>query len=50
MNDLFLVSQLRNVDWELYLLYQSGDAELLPNRVAVLWCELDRLEGLLSDG
>ena len=48
MNDLSLVARIRNVDWELFLLYRSGDAERLPNRVESLWFELDRLEALVG--
>lgn len=47
MNESF-ETQIRNVDWELFLLYQSGDAERVPNRVAGLWAELDRLEALVE--
>lgn len=50
MNDLSLVSRLRNVDWELFLLYRSGDAVVLPGRVDWLWAEVDRLEALIALG
>ena len=44
------VTELRNVDWELYLLYSEGLVK--PERERFLWAEVDRLEGLiaLSDG
>lgn len=42
------VTQLRNVDWELYLLYTEGLVK--PEREAFLWSEVDRLEGLIADG
>ena len=43
MNDLSVAARLRNVEWELYVLYQSGDAEFLPGRVDVLWAEFESL-------
>lgn len=44
------VTELRNVDWELYLLYSEGLVK--PERESFLWAEVDRLEGLIaaSDG
>lgn len=42
------VTQLRNVDWELYLLYSEGLVK--PEREAFLWAEVDRLEALIADG
>jgi hypothetical protein len=41
------VADLRNVEWELYLLYQSGDAEVFVADVARLWREVDRLEAVI---
>jgi len=40
------VTDLRNVDWELYLLYSEGLVK--PEREAFLWAEVDRLEALIS--
>ena len=42
------MTQLRNVDWELYLLYSEGLVK--PEREAWLWAEVDRLEALIADG
>jgi len=39
-------TELRNVDWELYLLYSEGLVK--PEREAFLWAEVDRLEALIS--
>lgn len=43
MDDLNVVARLRNVEWELYVLYQSGDAEFEPERVELLWAEFEGL-------
>ena len=40
------VTELRNVDWELYLLYSEGLVK--PEREAHLWAEVDRLEALIE--
>jgi len=40
------VTDLRNVDWELYLLYSEGLVK--PERESWLWAEVDRLEALIS--
>ena len=40
------VTELRNVDWELYLLYCEGLVK--PEREAFLWAEVDRLEALIE--
>jgi len=40
------VTELRNVDWELYLLYSEGLVK--PEREAFLWAEVDRLEALIA--
>ena len=40
------VTALRNVDWELYLLYSEGLVK--PERESFLWAEVDRLEALIS--
>jgi hypothetical protein len=48
--DISLVTQLRNVDWELYLLYTEGLHLFKPEREAALWAEVDRLEALMADG
>ena len=42
------VTDLRNVDWELYLLYSEGLVK--PEREAFLWAEVDRLEALIAEG
>lgn len=42
------VTELRNVDWELYLLYSEGLVK--PDREAFLWAEVDRLEALIAEG
>lgn len=47
MNDLSLAAQLRNIEWELYVLYQSGDDVFDSAEVARLWSEVDRLDALL---
>lgn len=39
-------TQLRNADWELFLLYSEGLVK--PEREAALWAEVDRLEALLE--
>lgn len=36
---------LRNVEWELFLLYRSGSWDV--ERVEFLWGEVERLEALL---
>lgn len=46
--DSSIETQIRNLDWELFLLYTEGLVK--PEREAFLWAEIDRLEGLLSDG
>jgi hypothetical protein len=40
------ITDLRNIDWELYLLYSEG--LVMPDREAHLWAEVDRLEALIS--
>ena len=40
------VTELRNVDWELYLLYSEGLVK--PERESFLWAEVDRLEALIA--
>ena len=40
------VTELRNVDWELFLLYSEGLVK--PEREAFLWAEVDRLEALID--
>ena len=44
------VTELRNVEWELYLLYTEGLADVKPQLEAQLWAEVDRLEALIADG
>jgi hypothetical protein len=48
--DISLVTELRNVDWELYLLYTEGLHVYKPEREAALWAEVDRLEALIQNG
>ena len=40
------VTELRNVEWELFLLYTEGLDH--PSREAQLWAEVDRLEALIE--
>lgn len=40
------VTELRNVDWELFLLYSEGLVK--PERESFLWAEVDRLEALIE--
>ena len=40
------VTELRNVDWELHLLYSEGLVK--PERESFLWAEVDRLEALIE--
>ena len=40
------VTELRNVEWELYLLYSEGLEH--PVREARLWADVDRLEALID--
>ena len=40
------VTELRNVDWELFLLYSEGLVK--PEREVFLWAEVDRLEALIE--
>jgi hypothetical protein len=40
------ITDLRNIDWELFLLYSEGLVK--PDREAHLWAEVDRLEALIS--
>lgn len=45
MDNSSYVTQLRNVEWELFVMYREGVAKpVLEER---LWAEVDRLEGLL---
>lgn len=41
------VTELRNVEWELFVLYREGAHEFKPELEERLWAEVDRLEGLL---
>lgn len=40
------VTELRNTEWELFLLYSEGLQH--PSREAKLWSEVDRLEALIE--
>ena len=40
------VTELRNVEWELYLMYTEGLNH--PSREAKLWADVDRLEALIE--
>lgn len=42
------VTELRNVEWELYLLYTEGLADVKPQLEAQLWADVDRLEALIE--
>jgi hypothetical protein len=44
---LGLRRELREVEWKLFLLYRGGVWDDEQERV--LWCEVDRLEGELSE-
>lgn len=39
-------TELRNVEWELYLLYRNGEIE--SERIDKLWREVDRLDAVLA--
>jgi hypothetical protein len=40
------LAELRNVEWELYLLYTEGLNH--PSRERSLWADVDRLEALIE--
>ena len=40
------ITELRNVEWELFLLYSEGLNH--PWREAKLWADVDRLEALIE--
>lgn len=42
------VTELRNVEWELFLLYSEGLADVKPQLEAQLWADVDRLEALIE--
>ena len=42
------VTELRNVEWELFLLYTEGLADVKPQLEAQLWADVDRLEALIE--
>ena len=42
------VTELRNVEWELFLLYTEGLAGVKPQLEAALWADVDRLEALIE--
>lgn len=42
------VTDLRNVDWEIYTIYSEGLASVKRDTLEFLWCEVDRLEGLIA--
>jgi len=39
-------TELRNVEWELYLLYRAGVVDV--ERLEFLWSEVDRLDAALA--
>ena len=39
-------AELRNVEWELYLLYRGGETK--SERIDKLWREVDRLDAILA--
>ena len=41
-------TQLRNVEWEIFLLYREGVADYKPSLEAKLWAEVDRLDALIE--
>lgn len=43
-----LLRDLRNVEWELYLLYRRGEGD--SALVAELWAEVERLDALIAAG
>jgi hypothetical protein len=45
-----LVTELRNVEWEIFLIYREGLQGVRVGTLEALWREVDRLDGLLSDG
>ena len=45
-----LVTELRNVEWEIFLIYREGLQDVRVGTLEALWSEVDRLDGLLADG
>ena len=45
-----LVTELRNVEWEIFLIYREGLQGVRVGTLEALWPEVDRLDGLLADG
>lgn len=45
-----LVTELRNVEWEIFLIYREGLQGVRVGTLEALWREVDRLDGLLADG
>ena len=41
-------TQLRNAEWELFVMYREGMADHRPQLEAKLWAEVDRLEALIE--
>lgn len=48
--DISLVTELRNVEWEIFLIYREGLQGVRVGTLEALWSEVDRLDGLLADG
>ena len=48
--DISLVTELRNVEWEIFLIYREGLQGVRVGTLEALWPEVDRLDGLLADG
>lgn len=44
------MTELRNVEWEIFLIYREGLQDVRPGALAALWSEVDRLEGLIGNG
>lgn len=50
MDNSSYIAELRNVDWEIFLIYREGLQDVRVGTLEALWREVDRLEGLLADG
>jgi hypothetical protein len=48
--DVSLATELRNVEWEIFLIYREGLQGVRVGTLEALWREVDRLDGLLADG
>jgi hypothetical protein len=50
MENSSLMTELRNVEWEIFLIYREGLQGVRVGTLEALWREVDRLDGLLADG